>query len=254
MKWLMRVLGVTWILFGLTYLLRYLYWQGWSWNWNLFGNFATWILAGGIFFVFWQIMEARRSTHAQVAVDLFRELRSDRTLEILRFIYNLKAEEDVQKLSSIDKHGIDHVLDRLEILGALVAHGIIDERIAIEAYGGPPVLKCWYKLRGYINGVRNGRGLFCKYVEDFARRTVKYQIKHAPKDEWIHFLKQIPPTQDKDKINLIEEFKGNLLSRRERGWSWFIRYFTHPFISCQELYSWLKSVWKLSPTKSDNTN
>ena len=229
MKWLMRALGIVWLLFGIVLFTR-------CQNWNMIAAIATWVLAGGIFFVFWQIMEARRSTHAQVAVDLFQELRSDRTLEILRFIYSLKADEDVQKLPSIDKHSIDHVLDRLEMLGALVAQGIVNDRLAIEAYGGPPVLKCWYKLRGYIKSVRDDRGLFCKYVEDFARRTVAYQIKHAPKDEWIHFLKEIPVKRDEDKINLIETLKGELLSRsrRERGWCWFLRYLNHPCWLCQE--------------------
>lgn len=211
------VLTVLWFIAGFALLFTY------SVNWQVLTGFATWILAGGIFLAFWQIREARKSTNAQVAIDLFRELRSDRTLEILRFIYSLKAEEDVQKLPSTDKHGIDHVLDRLEMLGVLVAQGIVNDRLAIEAYGGPPVLKCWYKLRGYINSVRNGRGLFCKYVEDFARRTVNYQIKHAPKSEWIHFLKEIPVKRDEDKINLIETLKGELLSPWEQRFAYLER-------------------------------
>jgi len=214
MKWLMRVLGIIWFLAGIVIFI-YFSRQGWSWDWNTLGSLATWVLAGSVWFAFWGIIEARRSTYAQVAVDLFQELRSDRTLKILRFIYSLKADEDVQKLPSIDKHSIDHVLDRLEMLGALVAQGIVNDRLAIEAYGGPPVLKCWYKLRGYINSVRDDRGLFCKYVEDFARRTVAYQIKHAPKDEWIHFLKEIPVKRDEDRVNLIETLKSELLSKKE---------------------------------------
>lgn len=211
MKWLMRALGIIWVPAGLVLLLIYLSWQDWSWDWSVFGGFATWVLAGGVFFIFWQIMEARRGTHAQVAVELFRELRSNETLKNLRFIYGLKPEEIKDLLDEGPDQNKDklekivHVLDRFELLGALVKQGIIDERLAIEAYGGPPVVKCWYQLGElYIKEIRKQRGLFCKYVQDFARRTVRYQLKRAPKDEWICFLKEIPVKRSEDRINLIE--------------------------------------------------
>ena len=200
-------------------------------EWLVVSAVATWFLALGVAYAFLQLQQARKSTKAQLAVELFRELRSDETLEKLRFIYGLKPREiinlpDEERERNKDKHDIiDHVLDRFELLGALVSQGIIDERLAIEAYGGPPVLKCWHQLgENYIKKIRSQRGLFCKYVEDFAKRTVKYQLKRVPKDEWICFLKEIPPERDDDKINLIETLKNDLLSSYERFFAYSERY------------------------------
>ncbi len=210
-------------------------------TWQVVAFIATWLLAGGVAFAFSQVQQARRSTNAQIAISLFNELRSDETVRILHFIYNLKPERiknlpNKGRSQNIDKDkNIDYVLDRLELLGALVKQGIIDERLAIEAYGGPPVLKCWYQLgENYIKEIQKQRGLFCKCIEDFAKRTVNYQLKHAPKDEWICFLKKIPLSQNDDKVNLVNVLKGSLLSRRERYWSWFIRYLKHPRWLCRE--------------------
>jgi len=228
MKWLTRVFGTVWLLGGVVIFLIYFNSLNWDWDWetgwSTLAACATWVLAGGIVLVFWQIVEARRSTNAEVAVELFRGLRSAEMLETLRFIYRLKP-KDIRNLHAIDKNNIESVLDKFELLGALVKQGIIDDRLAIEAYGGPPVLKCWYQLgENYIKEIRKQRGLFCKYVEDFARRTMKYQIKHAPKDEWVHFLKETPVKRDEDRINLIETLKDELLSPRERRQAMCIRH------------------------------
>ena len=202
----------------------------WMIVWTAVGAVATSILAVGIVFVFLQVRQAKRGTHAQLAVSLFKELRDKNILDTFREIYRLKPNDIRRLLTSTEKKdvklacSIEGVLDKFELLGALVAQGIIDERIAIESYGGPPVLRCLYQLgENYIKEIRKQRGLFSKYVEDFAKRTVKYQIKHAPKDEWIHFLKEIPLKRSEDRINLIEELKDKLLSSWELRWAKLIR-------------------------------
>ncbi|GAG58533.1 unnamed protein product [marine sediment metagenome] len=96
-------------------------------------------MAGSVWFAFWGIIEARRSTNAEVAVELFKELRDKDVLDTLREIYKLKPDDITRMLSSNEeddvklRHGIESVLDKFELLGALVARGIIDERLAIEA-------------------------------------------------------------------------------------------------------------------------
>jgi len=180
--------------------------------WQVVSAIATWFLVLGVVYAFWQVQQARRSTNAQVAVELFKELRHTDVLDDLRKIYELKPTDIKRLLTSTNekdvelRHSIEGVLDKLELLGALVAQGVINEKLAIEAYGGPPVLKCWYQLgEGYIKEVRKERGLFCKYVEDFAARTFKYQKKKSPKDEWIHFRRG----KSGERVNLIEWFKNN---------------------------------------------
>jgi hypothetical protein len=143
-------------------------------DWEVLTGFATWVLAGGVFLAFWQIGQARKSTNAQIAMDLFRELRSDRALGILRFIYSLKPEENRQTLHSIDLHSIDYVLDRFDMLGALVDDRIVDTRLAIDVYAGVTALRCWYVLHQYIWKVRDRRKYFGENVEAFTNRCLYY--------------------------------------------------------------------------------
>ena len=172
-------------------------------------NIPTWILAlgvlGGLWFTWWQIRETRKSTNAQVAVDLFNRLREDEAVYALRTIYRHEPEdlailldikpEDEKRTNGEKiglKKGIEYVLDNLELIGALVANEIIDERMAIEAYGGTTVLRCWYVLREYIKKARTQRGgPYCKYLEDFAWRALEHQ-KKVPQDERILFYKDDP--------------------------------------------------------------
>ena len=70
----------------------------WTWGWTAVYAIATCVLAGGIGVAIWQIIETRRSTNkqlnaarestnAQIAVELFKELRSTDALKKLRSIY-----------------------------------------------------------------------------------------------------------------------------------------------------------------------
>ena len=187
-------------------------------DWQMVAAIATCVLAVGVVSAIVQVRQARRSTNAQVALGLFDKLREKELKNTLRKIYQLKPASVKNLPTSTDKkdkelkNEIEDMLDKFEMLGALVERGIIDERLAIEAYGGPPVLKCWYKLHEYISEERKKRGLFCKYVEDFAARTWEYQRRKRPKDEWIKFRRE-----EKDKpINLVEEFERNLALRPKR--------------------------------------
>ena len=171
-----------WLVVGLTLLLVYLCIFK-SVNWTVLSGFATWVLAGGIGVAIWQIREARKSTNAQIAIGLFQELRSNETLKTLRYIYGLEP-ENIKNLSQDDKNKITYVLERLGMLGALIANGIIDEKLATEIYGGATALKCWYQLKDYIRGVENRQGLqWGMHVEDFAARALEYWKDYKPK--WV---------------------------------------------------------------------
>ena len=104
-------------------------------SWTAVGAIATCILSGGIGFAILQIMEARRSTNAQIAVSLFKELRGPEIIDKLRSIY-LRKPEDFKDLTNSEgeliEKDIDYVIHRFEMLGALVVNGIIDRRLAIE--------------------------------------------------------------------------------------------------------------------------
>ncbi|HEY82049.1 MAG TPA: hypothetical protein G4O01_02025 [Dehalococcoidia bacterium] len=205
------IIAIIWLAVGIGLLCTYR-----LWNWLVLYGFATWVLAGGVGAAFWQIREARKSTNAQLAAQLFRELRSEETKNILRFIYKLRPER-VQSLCRTDMNSIDGVLDKFELLGALVKQGIIDKRLAIEVFAGPPALRCWHQLAEYIKNERKDRGFFVKNYEKFTQQTVKYCKDHKIrvafgniKDLADHFKKgefKYPPGKIDEIINQEREGK-----------------------------------------------
>jgi len=182
----------------------------WTWGWSAVGALATCILAGGIFFAIRQFRQAKLSTNAQIAVELFCELRSEKVVEILRFIYSLNREEDMQNLPSVDRNNIGYVLGRYEILGALVGKGIIDRKLAMETYGGHPVIRCWYQLcKQYIRKEQNRRGYFHDNYEIFARQCLEhFSHEHIRVGLGNKYYK---------KENLVVELKNELKEFRPRS-------------------------------------
>ncbi len=194
-------------------------------NRTMLAAISTWVLIGGIGVAIWQIIETRRSTNEQLetarrntdtqfAVGLFQEFRNKETLKILRYIYELPPKEDGKCLSKVHKNEIDYVLDKLGRLGVLVANGIIDEELAIEAFGGVTSLKCWYKLKNYIEKVRERQGLHWGiYVEYFASRTLDHWKN---KKDWVLYYRN----EGDKSIDLVRKFDDdkNLCPRRfEKG-------------------------------------
>ena len=172
-------------------------------DWQIVAAIGTWLLAGGLIFAILQVRQMGKNTNAQVAVELFKELRKEEILKTLRKIYrrkptdlkrllNISTEEENKEDATL-RDDIEKVTDNLELLGALVAQEIFDTKIAIEAYSGSTVLRCWYKLKEYIEEVRKQRGgLYCKYLEDFAWRTWDYQSRKSPQEKHIRFYEDIP--------------------------------------------------------------
>ncbi len=167
-------------------------------------NIPTWVLAigvlSGMWFTWRQIGQARESTNAQIAVELFGQLRSEETLKILRYIYGLAPNEDGKYLSIVHKNEIDHVLNKFNMLGALVAQGIVDRQLTIEAFGGYAALRCWYKLHKYIREEQCRRGWYQENYEVFARFSLDYFEKA-----------EIPVKLD--KVDLVKVLRENLSLR-----------------------------------------
>jgi hypothetical protein len=194
----------------------------WTWGWPAVAAIATGVLAGGVIFAFLQIRQARKSTNAQLAAGLFKELRDYETVEKLRSIYDLKP-DDLED-SQIDEKKIGYVLDRFELLGALVAKGIIDKKLAIEAYAGASALRCWYQLHKYIRKVRDERGYVCENYEDFARLSLDYfkkegiQVKlyrEGEKDKVIDLITELQ--KDEFRPRNFAEIKRDRENKKGKG-------------------------------------
>ena len=143
-------------------------------DWTAVGAIATCILAGGIFVAIWQIREARRSTQAQIAMDLFRELRDKKTMKQLRDIIYKLSDDYSEPKDEYQKGIIEYLISRLNVLGILVENGFIDKELAPEAYAGTTSLRCWYKLHKYIWKERDDRKYFGDYFEAYANRCCRY--------------------------------------------------------------------------------
>jgi hypothetical protein len=137
-------------------------------DWNGITAIATCVAVGGVGVAIWQIREMRKSTNAQIAMDLFNELRDNKTVEKLQAIYNDFRNDD----------SIRYILDRFEVLGLLVEKGIVDEDLAIHAYGGASALRCWYKLSQYIKQKSDDLGPWKINYEIYCRRCLEYFINH----------------------------------------------------------------------------
>jgi len=171
-------IAIIWLVIGCILLIVYsvFTWRGWDWqalDWQVLMGFATWVLAGGIFLAFSQIREARRSTQAQIAMDLFRELRDKKTMAEIRKIYDLPDNYSEPK-DEYQKGIIEYLISQLNVLGVLVEKGLIDKELAPDAYAGTTSLRCWYKLHKYIKKGRDDRGYFGVYFEGFARLSLEH--------------------------------------------------------------------------------
>jgi|GEM_PF-2074835 len=197
-KWLLIIIIVIAVLIAL----------GLSVGWKLAGIIASFILAAGAFVVFYQIRQARLSTNAEVALEMFKELRDEETIDKIRDIYRLNLVL-YQDFTQYYKNIVDYILDRLDTLGALNKNGIIDDTLAIEAYGGPAILRCWYQLARYIRVAQKNRGFYADNYEMLTYRTYKYF-----KDRGIRvaFVNRFKPVPIKDLISEFEEdyFKKEL--------------------------------------------
>lgn len=100
------------------------------------------------------------------------------------------------------------------MLGSLVNKEIVDKQLAIEAFGGAPALRCWYKLVGYIRNETCKRGYFLDNYEVFTRASLEYFDK---KDAKVNFYKEdsskLPEELAKFSGDLVQFF-GSLKGKR----------------------------------------
>ncbi len=208
------VLIIAWIIVGFVLILIYLGIYG-NVTWEVLTGFATWVLAAGVGFAIYQVRQARRSTNAQLAVELFRELRSEESKETLSLIYRLTP-EDISYLYETPismhqqyqdwKNRINSLLDKYVMLSNLVNNNIIEKSLAIETFGGLPALKCWYKLVDYIRKETCKRGYFLDNYEAFTRLCQDYfHDRHIE----VNFYEERIDGTIKSKIPLITLFKLN---------------------------------------------
>jgi len=240
MNWRIGSIVAFWFLVGVVIYVIIKNWGVEYWwdpaTWQIVAAIATWLLAGGVGFAILQVRQARKSTNAQVAVELFKELRNYETVEKLRLIYDLPYDfsnpDDFKILEDSKKKDIEYILDRFDVLAALVAERIVDDKLAIDTYAGVTVLRCWYQLHHYIRKVRDERGYFGDNIEAFTRRSFDYfrnkgiQVtfcKKGAEDKPIDLMRQLekaelcPRSLKEIKRDRKNRARAEKIKKRDKG-------------------------------------
>jgi len=179
----------------------------WMIVWTAVGAIATAILVLGLIVAFFQLREVRKGRNSQLAARLYESFRTEELKNILYQVYQVDPSNPE---ATLNKEDIERILDNISMIGILVASGTFDKTLAIRIFVPWPI-RCWSRLRGYVEQKRNERGrYYAKYAEDFTKRCIKYQIENNPKDEWISLT-----IEGRGKENLVEDLKGIVLSKRE---------------------------------------
>ena len=179
------------------------------------------ILGWGVGVAIWQIIEARKSTNAQIAMDLFRELRDKKTMAEIRKIYDLPDNYSEPK-DEYQKGIIEYLISRLNVLGVLVEKGLIDKELAPNAYAGTTSLRCWYKLHKYIWKERCKRKYFGEYFEDYTNRCCQHfednniEVGFNTIDDLVKKLLNAKKEQDKSKKRLYPRSMSEIKRARKR--------------------------------------
>jgi hypothetical protein len=139
--------------------------------WQAIGAICLVILTIGFIIGIVKYLQFRRRDDAKLAIDLFRDFRSDEFKAVIRSIYSVKPEQWAT-LADYQRVRIDHLVDWLNLLGAVTRNKEINEILAIETLGGPTAIRCWYRLLPYLRQETARRGFYCDAFEDFTRRSL----------------------------------------------------------------------------------
>lgn len=149
--------------------------DGWEWGWASVQAMATAALALGLVFTLLQVYinreNARKSNTAEMGIEVLRDFRDEETKDTLRFIYQL-SRQDIPRITSDEKHRIESLLDKFQLLGTLVKKDIIDRELAADL--GPAAFRTWYKLHKYIREEREKRGFFYEQYEGYTEYCLEY--------------------------------------------------------------------------------
>ncbi|MBI2850187.1 MAG: hypothetical protein HYX80_03985 [Chloroflexi bacterium] len=167
--------------------------------WTAVYALATLVLALGIVVAILQIRESKRNTQVQIAMDWFRELRDEDSMQQLRSaIYSL-PNDYAEPGNQTERQIIEHLISRFNILGLLVYKKYIDRSLAVEAYAGTTSLRCWYRLHKYVKKARERRGHFANYFEGYTRLSLDTFKKNGTP---VIFYRE---SVENEGINLLQE-------------------------------------------------
>lgn len=131
-----------------------------------------------------QLKLARDSNVLPIVIDVFKETRSpefSQSIEYIRdkLVANQASDDGYRNLPEEAKAHIRRVGLFYDDIGKLVAHGVVDEQLILEAYGRS-VAKAWSWLAPYVYSEREKhQNLTMVYFEDLAGRADATSMKQV---------------------------------------------------------------------------
>lgn len=148
-----------------------------------------------------QITIMRQSNQVPLFVELFQEFRSERFQVAERCIMNKVATgntgQGVSGLPDDVRSAVNITNNYYGTLGALIMHGILEERVAVSMVGYRAD-QLWTKLESLIIAERVNRGSddFASFFEDFVYRVRLHRPYVTSYGITIHRLVDLPADQD----------------------------------------------------------
>lgn len=158
--------------------------------------------------IIYQLHQSLKISRMQYGVLIMQELRTEKWREIFKNIYQAKNDEINDERKYLPE--VEYALDKFEWVGTMLDEHIFYTDLVMKLIGGLPI-RVWYKLDevGFVKKRRKERGHYAIFAEDFTKKSIEYQIKNMPMEEW---------TKLDNKDILTELVKKKLISSKELWW------------------------------------
>jgi hypothetical protein len=127
-----------------------------------------------------QLREIKRTRRAQLPLPVFQELRARDCHQALSYIYR-NVDRSNPIVDGYTRRQIGLIVDRLELVGILVAKGMIEEDFAMKVTRSS-ALRFWYVIGKYLKQLPKERGHYAIFVEDYVRRCLQYELRNVRPD------------------------------------------------------------------------
>ena len=165
----------------------------------------------------WTLNNSRRNLKDRFGIKITQELRYPDWTKRFNKIYNAKKED--LELGGKLQFEAQYTLDKLEWVGTMLRENLFSTNMVMELIGALP-LRIWYTLDKveFVEMRRKERGHYARNAEYFTTKSIEYQIKYKPMEEWTKLGHDIILTDliKKKLINLKELYKLNF-SRQIRA-------------------------------------
>lgn len=159
------------------------------WNpdfWAILASLSTIISAGVIIYAaivaVGQLREMTRARQLEATREIFAHLETPEARELRKFVYELTGKPE--DLSEYYQGKVLSVIATLDNVGFLVNLGLMPKDTMLPFYYDI-FLKCWKKLKPYVEYQRDKRGLkkYAANLENVAKLSEEYRKQHYPGQE-----------------------------------------------------------------------